>query len=435
MSQNLQHKIFADTEHLSEETLKRYNTGTMSASEKHKTESHMLDCELCSEAQEGFALFPSASTGKEWKQQVIEKTFNKGNVFRLNTLLMWAAVFVAIISVGVYWFVETKQTGNSLAENTLPKQDEQQAETGSDKDILQKEEELQEDENMIPVAEEKKSERISADVPDKSNIETIIAEDREQAPLQKNADMSFADETKADADYRQPTAGNTEKEETIADDILSENTAKKSAAKNNRAEGAAVLQTTQATTKPEGGKKLERKIPVSGTDYKVAEYELADVTIQQEERQHKVAEVQSKSISPKYANAEEEKAKKQEEAALIMNMTYDEMLKSGIELYHKSKYTESLEQFSLLLKAYPKDLNASFYSGLCYFFLESYKDAIKKFEIAINASQSTFKEEAEWYKALSLKKSGDGAQARKLLQKISSDNGFYSGWAKEELKK
>lgn len=49
-------------EHLSEEQLRRYQSGQSEPAEMHRMEQHLLDCELCSDAEEGLAQLDAGET-------------------------------------------------------------------------------------------------------------------------------------------------------------------------------------------------------------------------------------------------------------------------------------------------------------------------------------------------------------------------------------
>lgn len=113
---------------------------------------------------------------------------------------------------------------------------------------------------------------------------------------------------------------------------------------------------------------------------------------------------------------------------------YEKFLKETMEEFSNNRYKSALKNFTLILQQYPEDLNASFYGGLCYYNLGKFDKAITNFNRCINHSFSTFSEEAEWYKALSLMKSGNKAEANALLEEIIQQNGFYAKKA-QEIKK
>jgi len=89
----------------------------------------------------------------------------------------------------------------------------------------------------------------------------------------------------------------------------------------------------------------------------------------------------------------------------------------------------------VLLKLDKTDVNANFYSGMSFYFLGKFNKALSYFDNVIQNPNNIFDQEAEFYKAICLKKAGQTTEAETLFRKIISDNGFYANRALEELKK
>ncbi len=66
--------------------------------------------------------------------------------------------------------------------------------------------------------------------------------------------------------------------------------------------------------------------------------------------------------------------------------------------------------------------------------MKQYNPALKLLEPLSNDSTSPFMEEAKFYAAQSHISNGEILKGKKLLEEISSQNGFYSGKARDVLK-
>ena len=92
-----------------------------------------------------------------------------------------------------------------------------------------------------------------------------------------------------------------------------------------------------------------------------------------------------------------------------------------------------MQHFNTILEHYEDDVNANFYAGLSAYNLESFSQAEEYFKNAYSLKYGNFKEEANWFEALSLLKLNEKSKAKKLLQQIVAGNGFYAERAKEKL--
>lgn len=119
---------------------------------------------------------------------------------------------------------------------------------------------------------------------------------------------------------------------------------------------------------------------------------------------------------------------------VIKYIPYKEFLIEGLTKFSKNDYKGALGHLLTIQQQYPDDVNASFYSGLCYYNLGKTRQAITMFDKTIGNSITTFKEESEWYKSLSLLEDGKKSDAKELMKKIESEGGFYAKAAREKLK-
>ena len=142
-------------------------------------------------------------------------------------------------------------------------------------------------------------------------------------------------------------------------------------------------------------------------------------------------------LSAAFENTEAYKTYKNENKT-VNPYTLDMLLKDALLAFSKGKYKQAHILFEELLNYNKNDVNALFYSGMCQYYRGEYADANSRFNRIFQGENNAFNQEAEWYKALSLQKSGDTKEAIELLLKINKKKGFYAdkaGAKLEEIKK
>jgi tetratricopeptide (TPR) repeat protein len=110
------------------------------------------------------------------------------------------------------------------------------------------------------------------------------------------------------------------------------------------------------------------------------------------------------------------------------------VLKDALIAFNKQDYTKSISLFSILLELNKKDVNAWFYSALCFYHNNNNAKAIVFLDKVLENENNVFDQEAEWYKAQALIKTNDKEAALELLLKINSRRGFYADKAGDKLK-
>lgn len=114
-------------------------------------------------------------------------------------------------------------------------------------------------------------------------------------------------------------------------------------------------------------------------------------------------------------------------------INYIDYLDETQRLFAKESFKRALRRYLIILDHYPKDVNAHFYSGLCYHNLGEYEKAVAHFEESYNLQIGNFKEEAEWFKAKALLRTNNRDNGLQMLKKIEKGGGFYSEQAKKLL--
>jgi TolA-binding protein len=113
-----------------------------------------------------------------------------------------------------------------------------------------------------------------------------------------------------------------------------------------------------------------------------------------------------------------------------IDIPYIEYIDKTISIFAKGNNKKALARLEQILETYPEDLNANFYSGICYFNLNEFNKAISAFEKCLNSQFMNFNDEAEWYLAKSLKANHEEEKADKLFEKIKNSNSYYSNQLK-----
>lgn len=116
-------------------------------------------------------------------------------------------------------------------------------------------------------------------------------------------------------------------------------------------------------------------------------------------------------------------------------ITYQDYLRETQEMFEKHEFKSALKRYKVILAKYPEDLNAHFYSGLCYFNIGKYDLAIQHFKMAKNHPYNTFQIDAEWYLAKTYYQQGKLQSCANLLNKIVADGQFYKPQAEKLLNK
>lgn len=101
--------------------------------------------------------------------------------------------------------------------------------------------------------------------------------------------------------------------------------------------------------------------------------------------------------------------------------------------FNKKDISKCLSTLNMITDINPGDINCQFYSGMCYYYKKDYASAIKKMDFCIGASNNTFLNEAQYYKAMCLYEQGNKQEAFVLFKQIADEGGFYAAKAKQFL--
>lgn len=107
MSDSLKHKIFIETDCISEQTMFDYIDKKLSARESHSVEKHLLHCELCSDALEGLELINNRERINTINQKVREYIAPKKETRLISfnyKLIISIAASVLLLIGGIFFF-------------------------------------------------------------------------------------------------------------------------------------------------------------------------------------------------------------------------------------------------------------------------------------------------------------------------------------------
>ena len=106
--------------------------------------------------------------------------------------------------------------------------------------------------------------------------------------------------------------------------------------------------------------------------------------------------------------------------------TYKEFLKQTCYFMKERNFSLAIKNLKIILEEFPRDVNAEFYLGYCYYEIGKYEKAITYFDLASSNGFGFFEEDAQWFKANSLENLGRLVDANKIYQTIKKNGGYYS---------
>jgi len=107
-------------------------------------------------------------------------------------------------------------------------------------------------------------------------------------------------------------------------------------------------------------------------------------------------------------------------------LTYHSFLTKAIGAFSAGDYKNCLVILDRISEKYPRDENAKFYSGLCYYNIGKWERATVLFREVQFHEHKVFNEESEFYRALSKLRSGDEHEAQRMLRSIVDRDSFYA---------
>lgn len=136
--------------------------------------------------------------------------------------------------------------------------------------------------------------------------------------------------------------------------------------------------------------------------------------------------VESIQLSGVPADKEIKEEQLKKSAISSIEIPYYDYISKTTLLLDEGAYKKALARCNIILSHYPDDVNALFYSGICYYNLAEYNRAIEAFKLCMESKFNNFDEEAEWMLANSYQANGEKDKAKMLFQSIKEKGGFYS---------
>lgn len=365
---------------VTQEEMQRYLEGNLSANDKIKVEEKMLDDEFSSEASEGFmennvAFAEVSSLSAAWDTKT--KTIStKGYNYKYWFI---GALTVSILSISLFTYLLTSKEKSKFEDKPIVenKVEENIPEVISP-EVMMTDEQLKEE-----IIEIKEATNIS--------VKKQITYEKTIASQPTTIETEIPEEIKIVVDPANVDGKKVEEIEVKDDKKIVESNVKMLYIKNLKAVDYSILYTNHIAKK---------------------EWILTGTTADKEN-------ATSEGVMAEH---------------VIKYIPYKDFLIEGLTMFSKNDYKGALGHLLTIQQQYPDDVNASFYSGLCYYNLGKTRNAITMFEKTIGNSITTFKEESEWYKSLSLLEDGKKSDAKDLMNKIESEGGFYAKAAREKLK-
>ncbi|PWH86879.1 tetratricopeptide repeat protein [Brumimicrobium oceani] len=122
------------------------------------------------------------------------------------------------------------------------------------------------------------------------------------------------------------------------------------------------------------------------------------------------------------------------QAVQTREITYIDYLSKSSAFFSKGQFKIALKHYLKILDTYPKDVNANFYGGLCYFNLGQFDKATALLSKSYSLGYGNFREEAKWFTARAEIEEKHVLKAKHLLEEIIEEGGFYKERAMKELK-
>jgi tetratricopeptide (TPR) repeat protein len=382
--------LFTTSGCLSREGLSKYVEGKLNKRDIHIVEMHTLECQLCSDAIEGFS-----SVNKNHRTKMLrnidpllvntKKNFPRWIVYSSVAAALGIIITSAILTTNFNKIINKETALNkneTTTEDILPNAS---AEDTQNQELA-----------LINTINKKGPEK-------KGFAETVILKDQEEYPVMGGT--YFRKETE---DEKKPDA-NTRNTDSVTD-----------ISKPIKATGVA---TDQDDSGGEVVDKLSLSQTVSGKE--------EDVTTASEKKGLKRSKNKSdgkKSIVQKPGAGDYKLEEKQIED---LNSVYE----NGLSLFNASKYEEAIIKFEYLIKMNFQNCDAKYYCALSYYNINNSRSALKQLDNLTKDNKNQCYEKARFQKAIILSNTGKKSESDKIFKKIIEENGSFKDEAEKELNK
>lgn len=460
---DLHNHIFSNTTCISKGIMLKYINKQLSKSELHEVETHMLDCELCTDAYEGLAYAENSSILFAIDSEIDKRSGTKVVKAPIMRNLMVAASILVLV-FGTYFtaifFNDTINKNGNLALNESVEGNKQKQlesimshSTGEvDLEEVEAKNELNNEieENKVKVERSVLAEQI-VEIQQEDDMEEEIAEMMIVSDAEVFSDEVMEDEVALEPAMKVESRNENALAETFyANKFVAEeepaiekfeeimvSSEKSSRMKTERKRGKAKKSVASAPAVAESARMSNEALKDKNQNILViADYKLVNYLDEYQESydSEKGMTPEMNSVSAGFENKNDKVILESAKEEVIVEVTYKATLERAIHLYKNQKYQKSLAEFDVILEKHPNDVNAQFYSGLCFYYLGQNASAMKKFNQVLTNKETEFNEEANWHKALTLIKMKNISTAKQLLKSIVQKNGFYKVKAEEKLK-
>ena len=377
--------IFDKSDCLSFEEIKKYVSGQMNRDQIRRVELHLADCPMCSDEAEAYNLLSDKTKLPEIVSDINNRIDTKLSSLKtipinsssgkisLKRIVSIAASLVLLIGAGFIIRFYMNNSEQTTAENMSPVN------------------KVENTDSEITKPENKETETV---VPDEVSEQKIKKEDeklKENNVVEKTPDINTVSDNKITGKNNNNDADIAVNDNSINDNITSGE------------EETDINENPVVSVNPV----VEKKLPASVSD--------------------DVPPTENTFMTATRGGVKMKKSNKKE------TEKYKSMRESGIFSYNMKIYTEALKDFNNYLKYKPSDFEIRYKTGLSYYNIGKYDKAVTHFNKLIDESINPYVEDAEWYKAKSLIKLNKNEEAKKMLNKIITENGKYQNKALDLL--
>lgn len=435
------YKIFNESNCIHQEVLWAYKSNTLTVAQKLEVEQHLVDCELCSDALEGFSLM-ATSNGMNVAVEGIKNLTEKraAPIQQMKSRNNWlAAASVAGLllfgAIAVNMLNEKTEEKNVAQKVSLPPQEpEQNLRAASAAPAVSSDQQFQAsvaDSAVVTSSLSREAKQIALEKPALEEKVVTLSASKAETESVVSSDANVNDEAAS-----QKEAPVVNEVTTAAGAVSKKNDivfAKPQASlPSNRVDNNATNNSNNWLFNKSEDKE-ERKLALRSEGViNVEGLRVYDYTNEYSSK-FKSQEIND-GVAAQYKDVDEKKREKTASAKEKITFTYSDALANGLRNFKNKKYDEALGYFEMIKAKHPENANAIFYSALCYEEKNEYTSAESQFSILDRTGNKTFDQETEWHRALISEKKGDIAEAKNAFAKIAATNGFYKDQALDKLK-
>lgn len=474
------HNDHLSVECLSEKQMLDYIDNKLTAKERHTVERHVLDCELCTDALEGFSLITDRSKLDD-AAFAVNRLVLESDPVKEEKRGWWsapmkvAASAAAILLIGsIAFYVKNnieKEAEQTFAEHFEPfpagKDNEAAAEKNEDNLDLQEKETAKTEASIESLVQTKnsgdsKQEIVTTagpvladkrDINEKPSSPSLVTLSKqatgestmmdEETVALKDMDIAPQEESNGATDANS-VAGNI----TMSGNSYYRSNDSSAILKNSAAAPAQTQEVTSYTSSGTG----------AGYNYSEVTKTLAkkdNIFAQNSSNSKKRSKSMETSPATLTATDKADDSKAKEKAAGTeqrndaLNKERSEMAKleeeqktslgklaldKAMEKYKAGKHAEAVPLFEQALASDPQDTEALFYSAVSYLSISQPDKALANLNKVLAQNNSAYNDPATWYKALAYIKKGDKNSARLLLEQLQKGSSTYKQKAADMLK-